>query len=1637
MNRFLILFGLLALCTFAGRAADPELNLQGSGTQSDPWLITSQADFQALAKGCQNGTNGASSGHFDGKYFRQTADIDMSGVTDFYGIGTAPLNIASGTTYYFGGHYDGGNFRIKNLVINAVTFDDNGQFNTPAANKTRTTCGIFGDLKNGASVSNLIVDKSCEFHFYSYSGGIAGRVEAKSSITNCVNEADIYAYNNYIGGIAGYLYAATATQSATQIVNCVNKGNIYSVGQYAGGINGGGTYGIISGCVNIGNVIGKHFDTKANSVSVINQKYYGGIAGSASGVDVVYCWNSGTVEANSDFTGGLTGLCRVNSNLGKMENCITIGTVISGSINRKGIVTGQNGYGTGTSAPTYPMTLNVVYYDSQISAAMAPAVGNGEQSYVEGRSTAVLTGGTVPAGLSTQYFAAEAGFYPLPTLAKEDARIPAAAYFTIPGNANTLSFAGPAPVSTAVSGLSFTLAKNGVFSISNGNINIQANPGIAADTVYIRHNNTLIRPIPVEYWPENPFQGQGTQASPYLITNKDDVLALMKMVNVRSNHYRGAYFRQTADIDMQKDATFVGIGVGAGVGTTPETMFYFSGVYDGDGHVISNMVTNTNVVDGNGKALAVASGGYNNVGFFGALDSTAVIKNLNLDETCVVYGWQRVGGIAARMACGAVIDGCSFGGTIFAYQGYAGGIAGYMASPTDGTFPTAVRNSVFYGQVNCNHQYGGGIVGWSQSLIENCVSAGEVKNYLFNAATTLIGNTNNAGGITAYNGGEVRNCANFSNVHGHGSVGGIIGAINTYYHGGRTINNFNSGMVSCTAGQESLTGVMVGSMIATSNTENLEIKANYYDSQLATMAPFKGGEQTGIHGLSTDSLTTGMAVDSLGNGFEYVDGLYPLPKTLVNNEYARKAASVFFTLTYPQTLKTITSAAPINTKYQLTAKLARGNVFSIRDNRLVPGFTDEIVLDTLTLSIGRFYKTYPIAQQVANFLEGEGTAENPWKITSVRDMNRVADNAQANYVDYKGEYFVLTVDLDYAGATANPIGRVTPFGGHFDGQNHTIKNLTIGGMSNYIGLFGQTAATAVLENLKFTTSSVKARCYGGLLVGYNMGIIRNIVVDPSNKVEGVYDASASNHNAGTRGDYIGSIAGYTGQSGKIYNCENRGAVSGYFGAGGIVGYVGSASASSTDTLSIENCVNYGPITSTAFYITTVPGAYAGGITGYFYGKMRNCQNHGTITSAEGKYIGGLAGVLGNYSLIDSCFNYGTVTCQTDAAGGVCGFLPAASGTGKNSVIINSGNYGKITAYAEAGGICGHGSTRVDYINVFNKGKVTATNQGAGGIIGVSKNLKAYTYSITNSRNEAQISAPMKVGGIVGYSDENVQEAAISRCFNVGEIVQNIDPDSVNNPASCAAGIANGAVKISDCYNVANVKGWQQVGGIAGLVVNRDISSVANCYNLGDVTTENANTRLVGNVLGCLVVTASNSYTTNEYGHSYACDSRGGVKSVAPFALTQLELGSQWVSNQYCFPMLAGLDTLDVAKAYAAYFKTESDQADGRVNYPIQLSALPDVVWTANSLLKIEDGNATPIADGSATLTATCGQYSKTYLINVKEYGGAPVITADEIVDTLYYSLDGQRLTEPRKNAINVVIYITTDGRRVTTRQYIR
>ena len=206
----------------------------GSGKESDPWLISSVADLQLLANTINDG-NAAGfdadaaaggkgvAGNYYGYYFKQTKDLDLSGIKSW-----DPIGYSGGQDLYFAGHYDGDGHTISNAKSTGKN-DDEGF----------ATAGIFGWVLFG-SVEDLHVENADFIATgqgnYSYVGGIAAMAYG-ATIENCsVKSSKIESKRNpnqshCAGGIVGYSTGGT-------FIKCASISNTIQSQAYAGGFVG-------------------------------------------------------------------------------------------------------------------------------------------------------------------------------------------------------------------------------------------------------------------------------------------------------------------------------------------------------------------------------------------------------------------------------------------------------------------------------------------------------------------------------------------------------------------------------------------------------------------------------------------------------------------------------------------------------------------------------------------------------------------------------------------------------------------------------------------------------------------------------------------------------------------------------------------------------------------------------------------------------------------------------------------------------------------------------------------------------------------------------------------------------------------------------------------------------------------------------------------------------------------------------------------------------------------------------------------------------------------------------------------------------------------------------------------------------
>lgn len=325
----------------------------GSGTESDPYQISTADGFYAFAR-WYNGTSNIGTSNNRYIYAELTADIDLNeGFTfterGYTGDGKPrewkPISSKDVFPTY-SGEFNGNGHTISGLYIS----EDK---------TTALTTGLFGYFQG--YLHDVKIENSYISSKSPCTGAFAGVVHGK--IENCTAEAVVYSgaqASEHIdisgtGGIVGNLH-----DLKSEVLNCTFSGSVSSdKNPYVGGIVGDSLYGYVAGCTNygrvtsstvaVGGIVGQNQipQTSANPVagesSVIeccintgsisgtnsgDGNYAGGIVGVSLEGNETYtgairnCLNTGSV--NGSVAGGIAGSLETSTNV---ENCLNIGAV--------------------------------------------------------------------------------------------------------------------------------------------------------------------------------------------------------------------------------------------------------------------------------------------------------------------------------------------------------------------------------------------------------------------------------------------------------------------------------------------------------------------------------------------------------------------------------------------------------------------------------------------------------------------------------------------------------------------------------------------------------------------------------------------------------------------------------------------------------------------------------------------------------------------------------------------------------------------------------------------------------------------------------------------------------------------------------------------------------------------------------------------------------------------------------------------------------------------------------------------------------------------------------------------------------------------------------------------------------------
>ena len=254
-----------------------------------------------------------------------------------------------------------------------------------------------------------------------------------------------------------------------------------------------------------------------------------------------------------------------------------------------------------------------------------------------------------------------------------------------------------------------------------------------------------------------------------------------------------------------------------------------------------------------------------------------------------------------------------------------------------------------------------------------------------------------------------------------------------------------------------------------------------------------------------------------------------------------------------------------------------------------------------------------------------------------------------------------------SGATEwTPIGETSgtgtnAFAGTFDGQGHTISDLSITTLPSgavRTGLFGTTYGGVVKD---FTIKGSITLSAGNK--GDNSGIGGAIgATKYGTAVSGVTSYVNISNTSANALVHVGGVVG------ELYSSTAKQCL--YFGSinlqnasdsiGGVVGYINNSE--------IGYCANLGTVK------TATAGAYVGGVLGYLNnpsGKIHNCYNYGSVNNGGGNYCGAIIGWLRSGTASNLTDNY-YLTRSASSAFGAGSITTTATAPAKNKSAFAGG-----------------------------------------------------------------------------------------------------------------------------------------------------------------------------------------------------------------------------------------------------------------------------------------------------------------------------------------------------------------------------
>jgi uncharacterized repeat protein (TIGR02543 family) len=632
------------------------------------------------------------------------------------------------------------------------------------------------------------------------------------------------------------------------------------------------------------------------------------------------------------------------------------------------------------------------------------------------------------------------------------------------------------------------------------------------------------------YWngtADKNLPGEGTEASPYLISTPEQLAGLAARVNEDKETFEGKYLKLIQDIyltdfsqteEVRKEWTPIG-GVFYSNFTADEqgeitgpkiTVTPFAGHFDGNGHTVYNMFygkgadwgkdfdPNDFDMAGWGSSLTDLDFSTWNKALFGRL-SGGSIQNLNI-ANAMMSGVCNVALLVNEVTEGSTISNCNVSGTVTSVSANGG-----MVNTNEGLIENCVANIMASGTSSINNQgliFGGiSTINNATGIIRNCSVIGTAdqgagvsyQNMGLIEQTTagveftcLYGRRapNNAAGFVEFNnkGGVVRECVATGDLYGVGYLSGFC-----YENQGRIESSYATGNLH----NKPIEGVDAHA------TMTLFVYANDCIGQ----SNVNGG--TCINCFGAGACHVADEDNNVNNAYGFVADYHGSPVSLGSMSYSRQANCYWNKdgLTHGTTKNAFRWAGT-----DLTVAEMQNQAFVDELNKMAA----LCGTSTWEYCAGQFPKATGVkATNINDYLGGgNGTKEQPYLINNKSQLENFQWYVNRGY-DFYGECLLQTADIalnasfeqwgEQAPTKWTPIGNrltnshfsenlINQFRGNYDGNFHEVQNMYIDDTSVGQGFFGNIGDGTTIRNLGITDVYIRANnaaILAGCLLNYN------------------------------------------------------------------------------------------------------------------------------------------------------------------------------------------------------------------------------------------------------------------------------------------------------------------------------------------------------------------------------------------------------------------------------------------------------------------------------------------------------------------------------------------------------------------------